>query len=239
MHGPLRAAFGVVGAFATGLAVLSVGAPDLVAETEPLATLVGAASALGPRTLFVLGSAAVGLYLFGAVWKSPEERLVEGDRSGAERFERLVTDAPETVTAPDRTLAANDFDAAVDRAVDGDERAMDQIRDRIRRLAVARLERGGWDDDSAADAVATGKWTDDRIAAAFLSGADGVVPSLRSRLRLWLDPATERERRVRQTVAAVDAIAEDERIDGETGDDADTDGTAPGVEPIRDGGVGE
>ncbi|MFC7142155.1 hypothetical protein ACFQMA_20250 [Halosimplex aquaticum] len=238
MRGPVRTAFGVIGVFATLLGLLSVGAPSFVADTEPLATLVGTASTVEPRTLFVVGSAAFGLYLVGAAWASPEDRLVGGDCSGADRFERVLAAPPETVTAPDRTLVADDFDAAVERANDGDERAMDQIRERLRRLAVARLERDGWDDGSAAEAVASGEWTDDRTAAAFLSDAGATVPSLRSRLGLWLDPATERERRIRRTVAAIDALP-DTGPAGETSQDgADTDHGRTDEEGLHGGGVG-
>ncbi|WP_436923603.1 DUF7269 family protein [Halosimplex amylolyticum] len=247
MRGPVRVAFGVVGVLATLLGVLSVSAPSLVAGTEPLATLVDAASTLEPRALFVLGSVAVGFYLVGAVWKSPEDRLVSGDRSGTERFERIVADPPGTVTAPDRTLVATEFDATVERATTGDERAMDQIRERLRRLAVARLRRSEWDGDSSDGAVASGEWTDDRTAAAFLSGDEGPVPSLRSRLRLWLDPAAERERRLRRTVAAIDALPASPRTDSERGSTRDSDGAVDGgsgrertpPEEVGGGGVGE
>lgn len=243
MRGRLRVAFGVVGALAALLGVLSVGAPSLVAETEPLATLVGAASGLEPRTLLVLGSAAVGLYLVGAVWRSPDDRLVAGDRSGSERFERVVDERPETVAAPDRALTGNDFDAAVERATAGDRRAMDRIRDRLRRLAVVHLHRDGWDGDSATEAVASGEWTADRTAAALLSEDEEPVAPLRSRIRLWLDPAAERERRIRRTVAAVEALPDSGSHDSDSERDGTDSGDASGAsadgERVRGGGVGE
>jgi len=94
--------------------------------------------------------------------------------------------------------------------VGGDERAGEAVDERLRGLVVARLTREGYDRAAADRAVATGGWTDDRTAAAFLAGEGGPVPTLGSRLRLWLDPESERERRIRRTVAALDDFADAE-----------------------------
>lgn len=242
MRRPVRGALGVVGVLATLLGVLSVLSPSVVAETEPLATLVGVVRGIDPRTLFVFGSAAVGLYVVVSAWRSPVDRLVGGDREGAARFEQALADPPETVVASDRTLTGNDFDAAVERAAAGDERAMDRVRDRLRGLAAARLVRAGRPDDSVGDAIASGEWTDDRTAAAFLSEDGGPVHSLRSRLRLWLDPKTERKRRVRRTVAAIESVssgAPNEARRDETGRDGDEVHGESGERPERGDGDGD
>lgn len=214
----VRGVLGGVGVLATLVGALTVWAPSLVAETEPLATAVASTSGLAPRDLFVFGSVAVGLSLLASALQSRDDRLVAGDPSASDRFERIVVDPPETVTAPEETLTASAFDAAVERAADGDEGAATAVRDRLRSLAVARRSRAERDGDgtgsdpaaateSAERAVATGAWTDDRTAAAFLSGPEGPVPSLGSRLRLWLDPEAERERRIRRAVEAIDGLA--------------------------------
>ncbi|WP_123537117.1 DUF7269 family protein [Halosimplex salinum] len=208
MRGALRGAVGAVGVLATLLGALAVVAPSFVADTEPLATLVGAASGVGPRDLFFLGSAAVGLYLAGSVLQSPDARLLAGDAAASERFDGVVADPPESVTAADRTVTGNAFDVAVERACAGDERALEQVRERLRALAVARFTRAERDSESASRAVAAGEWTDDRTAAAFLSEDDGPYPSIWSRLRLWLDAETERERRIRRTVEGIDALGD-------------------------------
>ncbi|QPV62075.1 hypothetical protein I7X12_15170 [Halosimplex litoreum] len=208
MAGTVRAALGGLGVLATLLGALAVAAPAAVAETAPLSTLVSAAASVGPRDLFVAGSAALGLSLLRAAVTSRESRLVSGSAAESRRFAAVVADEPETATAPDGTLAANEFAEAIERAVDGDDRALETVDERLRRLAVARLVREGMDCESADRAVAAGTWTDDRTAAAFLSEEDGPVATLRSRLRLWLDPARERERRIRRTVAALDEVAE-------------------------------
>lgn len=209
MGGVFRAALGGLGVLATLLGALAVAAPAAVAETAPLSTLVSAAAAVGPRDLFVAGSAALGLSLLRAAVTSRESRLVSGSPAASRRFAAVVADDPETATAPGGTLAATEFDETVDRAVGGDERAGEEVRERLRRLAVARLTREseGRDRESADRAVAAGTWTDDRTAAAFLSEEGGPVATLGSRLRLWLDPDRERERRVRRTVAALDEVA--------------------------------
>jgi hypothetical protein len=208
MVGTLRAALGGLGVLATLLGALAVAAPAAVAETAPLSTLVSAAASVGPRDLFVAGSAALGLSLLRAAVTSRESRLVSGSSAASRQFEAVVADEPETATAPEGTLAASEFDDAVERAVDGDERALAELGERLRRLAVARLTREGWDPEGADRAVAAGTWTDDRTAAAVLSGEDGPVATLGSRLRLWLDPERERERRIERTVAALDEVAE-------------------------------
>ncbi|WP_436932767.1 DUF7269 family protein, partial [Halosimplex halobium] len=143
-------------------------------------------------------------------------------------FAAVLADEPETATAPEGTLAAGDLDESVERAVAGDERAREAVEDRLRRLAVARLTRTGRDREAADRAVAEGTWTGDRTAAAFLSGADGPVATLGSRLRLWLDPKGERERRIERTVAALDGLADPEP------------GNRPGASETADpGGDGE
>jgi hypothetical protein len=225
MAGTLRAALGGLGVVATLLGAMAVAAPAAVAETAPLSTLVSAAASVGPRDLFVAGSAALGLSLLRAAVTSRESRLVSGSAAGSQRFAAVVAEDPETATAPEGTLAANDFDEAVERAIDGDDRAVEEVTERLRRLAVARLAREGLDRESADDAVAAGTWTDDRTAAAALSREDGPVATLGSRLRLWLDPERERERRIRRTVAALDGI------DGSTPTGESVDVAAASSEP--------
>jgi hypothetical protein len=58
--------------------------------------------------------------------------------------------------------------------------------------------------ERAREAVAAGTWTDDPVAAAFLAGEGGPVPSLRARARLWLLPERERERRVERALRAIE-----------------------------------
>lgn len=237
MRPTLRAAAGGLGVLATLLGALAVAAPAAVARTAPLSTLVNAAATVGPRDLFVAGSAALGLSLLRAAVSSRESRLVSGSPAASRRFAAVVADEPETATAPEGTLAASEVDEAIDRAVGGDERAGEQVGDRLRRLAVARLAREERDRASADRAVAAGTWTDDRTAAAFLSGDDGPTPTLGSRLRLWLDPERERERRIRRTVAALDGVAESPAGTGPVGAGPRSPDVGRTVADDGDGGV--
>jgi len=208
----IRATLGTAGVVALVLGGLAVVAPTFVTETEPFSSVVRTAADVGPQTLFVLGSVAATLYLVASLLHSRENRRITGDRSASVRFDRTLVDPPESVSAADGTLVGGAFDAAIERAIEGDERALERVRDRLQRLAVARVTResGARDGTASADAVrravAIGTWTDNRTAAAFCADARGPTASLGSRLRLWLDPETERERRVRQTVAAIGSI---------------------------------
>ena len=214
MQRQLRRVLGVAGVVATLLGGLAVVAPTFVAETEPFASVVGAASAVGPQTPFVVGSVAGTLYLVVSTFYSPEDRLLAGNGSAGDRFERTLVDPPESVSAADGTLVASGFDAAVERAIDGDGRALERVRDRLQRLVVARLTRGdgpiegSMDEAEAKRALATGAWTETRTAAAFCADGKGPTASIGSRLRLWLDAGSERERRIRATVATIESLGD-------------------------------
>ncbi|ELY74709.1 DUF7269 family protein [Natrinema pallidum] len=69
--------------------------------------------------------------------------------------------------------------------------------------------------DSAREAVRTGTWTDDPVAAAFL--AEELPQPPRERLRAAVDPGAAYHRRVRRTLAAI------ERIDDGTARNAEVD----------------
>jgi hypothetical protein len=96
---------------------------------------------------------------------------------------------PEDVrTAP---VPGAEFDAVVDDGVGLRERLFgdgrEQVRRRLRETAtqtVMRRENCGR--ERARESVATGTWTDDRDAAAFLGGDEGPTPPLSSRMRAAL-----------------------------------------------------
>lgn len=70
----------------------------------------------------------------------------------------------------------------------------------VRLLATNR----GLATDAALDAVRSGTWTDDPVAAAFL--ADDRRQPFAERLRAAVDPGAAHTRRVRRTLAAIEAI---------------------------------
>jgi len=205
----LRTVLGTVGIASTLLGVLAVTNPGLVAGTEPLATLVRTLSDVGLSKLLLGGCVTVGFAVVRLAWRSPGGDE-SGDRAGedpATAFDRLLDAPPEAVTVETARPTAAALDATVDRAVAGDAAALAEVSDRLAGVAADRLVRyRGYAPPAAADAVAAGTWTDDRVAAAFLSESHGPIHSFGSRLRLWLDPETERRRRLDRTVGAVDAL---------------------------------
>jgi len=206
-------AVGLAGALATALAVVVVLGPDVAPVVDVLAPFADWLSGLGAERLLFASIGLVALSVLASVLVPGGERVVTDD-GASERFERVLDRPPEGVasTAP-RTAA--DLDAVVQRAVAGDDEAVSTVRDRLRELGTETLTRRTDDTgETPAERVESGTWTDDRTAAAFLADEAGPAFPLRSRLRLWLDPETERERRIRRTVAAVTSLADDEFTGG-------------------------
>jgi len=83
-----------------------------------------------------------------------------------------------------------------------------RIREGLRAAAVDVLVAYGGDDESTArERLATGRWTDDAYAAAFLAGEPPPAPSLRDRLRAAAGRESTLQRSVRRTVDAIAAVA--------------------------------
>ncbi|EMA37338.1 DUF7269 family protein [Halobiforma nitratireducens] len=103
-----------------------------------------------------------------------------------------------------------------------------EVRDRLIDGAVRVLaSRGGLEADAAREAIRTGEWTDDPVAAAFLS------PRLRQppgeRLRGAVDPGSAYTRRVRRTLSAIEAV----ETDNTSRTPADSRESTDGDEPAR------
>jgi hypothetical protein len=221
-----RRAVGAVGALVVALGAVVVLSPGLATDSA-LGPVVAAISGVDVRHLLLAGGAVVTLVLLAAALVPGGDRVVENDRA-SERFERTIEEPPESaVDATPRTGAA--FDTTVDHAVAGDEGALERVRDRLGDVVAATLagqtpdkHRGTGD---GRQAVAAGTWTDDRVAAAFLGGPEGPSQSLPARVRHWLAPERERERRIERTVAAL------ERLDrsGHPGSPGATGQVPPGV----------
>lgn len=198
-----RTLVGVAGVVATGAAAVAVARPSLLLSAEPIATAVARAEEVDLETLLLATSAAVGAYVAWSSRRGTDDRLISERTAAADRFERVLDEPPESVQADAVATTGGDLDAAFERAVAEGDPALAEVRGRLTDLAVSTLSQGRRSEEEASRAVARGEWTDDRTAAAFLSGSEGPVPSLLSRLRLWLDPETERERRIRRTLAAI------------------------------------
>lgn len=199
--------FGGLGALATLAAVAVALRPDLV-ETLPQA--VSVVESQPPERLLlglglVVGALAVWTSRGGSPVDDPPERP-------AARFAR-VGDPPEAASAADRALTGASFDGQVAVACSGDDSALRAVRDTLADTAASALARTeDRDSEQARRAVETGAWTDDPLAAAFLADDGGPDFPVTARLRAWLDPETERRRRVERTVEAIRESAETEGV---------------------------
>ncbi|WP_132059998.1 DUF7269 family protein [Halorussus amylolyticus] len=192
---------GVVLTVATAAVVV---APDLLAD--PLAEIAAALESRDPRRLLLGLGVVVGIY---AAWTARSGSSGPPPSGGPAAVFEGVGDPPETVTAADTARTGDSFDSQIDLAAAGDPVALASVRSTLAETAEATYARAAdRSPEDAARAVETGAWTDDPVAAAFLGGEDAPSFSLPARLREWLDPAAERERRVERTVEAVEAAFE-------------------------------
>jgi hypothetical protein len=198
--------FGVLTIVLTSIALALTLVPSLVETVPSLVAVLETLARIEADTFGLLAGAALVALLSVLVVVSPSPTVDTTDR-----FTELRTHPPEAVTVTEATQLGAAFDARVNRAVRG-QASMDPIRSRLVDLACdVHVARTGLDPAVARKAVRTGRWTTDRTAAAFLA-ADGPSHSLWSRLRLWLDPDTERRRRIDTTVAAIRDHAERESL---------------------------
>jgi len=162
------------------------------------------ASALGPASSVdaTVGTGLLGLGLLAYAF----HRRRSGDETPDDP---LLADAePAARDAPGERV-----DAALARVVaDSSGRASTDaravVRERVRLTAERAYAQGaGADDADAAEAVAAGEWTDDRVAAAFLGDERAPRLPLRERLRGWLHPGRAFERRARRAAAAAHDLA--------------------------------
>ncbi|WP_372479772.1 hypothetical protein ACAH01_15390 [Halomicrobium sp. HM KBTZ05] len=198
--------FGVVGTVATLLAAGLLFAPETLLSVAPVAPLVTLGEAANARQLLLGGSLLAGLYLLVAARSAT---LPSRDGEGGDAFDAATAEPPEAVTTARQRRTGAALAATIDDAIAGEDEALDAVRERFRETATAAYaQTAGCGPEAARRAVERGDWTDDRTAAAVLSGDDGPSHSLWSRLRLWLDPAAERRRRLHRTVSATRGLTE-------------------------------
>lgn len=199
--------FGVLAAVAAAGLLL---VPESVLGFPAVSALVAALAGLDPRRFVLLLSGAVGLLALVLA-------LIRGaGRPTLEGFDEFRERPPEAVTESEAPRSGVAFDRRIAAAVEGSEDGEAAVRERLRSSAVQAYARTtGTDEPAARATVAMGRWTDDATAAAFLAAPGGPSPSLGSRIRLWLDPAAERRRRVEATVAALESLLDGEDDAGE------------------------
>jgi hypothetical protein len=197
------------------------------------------AVALTPVTASEAGGGALAVALVGAVLA-----VAKLYRSGAdaetvapapwEEGGELVEGTPEETADPaDVTGAelAELVDEACERAREAEtvEEGFAVVRRPLGETLTRVLAAGGADPDQVEGALATGAWTDDRVAAAVVDErVDLPRASLWGRLRAWLFPERVVRRGTARAVAAIDDAAERE-LPPVVGEDAPR--TAPTVAP--------
>jgi len=204
--------FGALGTLVTVLAAVAVFASGVVEAIGPLAGLASALGEVDRRHLLLAASAVVGLFVSAVSW-----RATAAGGGEADAFDAATAGPPESVTSARQHLTAAGIERDIDAAVRGNDGATRHVRDRLRETVTRAYARAtGCSVAEARTAVRTGEWTDDRTAAATLADDDGPTHSLWSRLRLWLDPEGERQRRFDGTVRAAGRLAGDDPVGGES-----------------------
>lgn len=189
---------GALGAALTLGAAAVLVRPDLA---DSLSGVVAVLESQDPKRLLLALGSVVGAYAAWTARTGSSDGFSESE-GPATRFDG--DDPPEAVSAADRTRTGASFDGRIEAACSGDESAADAVRSTLSETAASAYARAAdRTPEEARRAVETGAWTDDATAAAFLAGDGGPGFSLWARLRAWLDPETERRRRVERTVEAV------------------------------------
>lgn len=198
------AVFGTGGLLATAFGIGLLVAPEFFLDIEPIAEAVATVAAID-QTRLVLGASIVAvLYVVLAARSRPRASVQGTDLSGDKRFAKTITSRPEAVTADQRSLAAAGIDLEVQTAIESGQR-LQRFRSTLVETAVSvYANTENTDEESGRAAIERGAWTDDRVAAAFLAGEDGPTPTIWDRIRLWLVPERERERRIERTIAAIE-----------------------------------
>lgn len=128
----------------------------------------------------------------GALAETPPEATPDTDRISGTAF----TDHMETAAREARREATVDA-------------GLSAVREPLRETLVAALRQGGLDEDRIDDVLASGSWTDDRVAAAVVD--ERVSPprrSLRRRVWAWLFPHKAVRHRAARSVGAVSRAAD-------------------------------
>lgn len=193
----------VLGGATLLLAIAIVGAvmvPEQVATVPAVRAAIDAAATLDSETIGLGGAVVVtALLLLALVVSRP-------DSTGGDAFDALRTNPPETVAEDDSDRVGRVLDSAISESA---AESSGVVKKRLRDIAEEQVRRYGPEAQDPTVAVARGSWTDNRPAALFIG--EQVQPTLLERLRSWLDPDAERRRRIRATVAALEALAEANR----------------------------
>ena len=171
----------------------------------------------------LLAVTAIGLWVWG-----PDKRagrpgpLVDGypPECGSISSERSIYERDTIETAATRRYRTM-------RRHDGED-IREQLADGAMRVLVTK---GGFQAATVRDAIRSGTWTDDPVAAAFLSPA--VPLPVTERLREAIDPGAAYTHRVRRTLSAIERIGSTELAEPGRGDEPDAETTEHPQEVAR------
>ncbi|ARS89801.1 DUF7269 family protein [Natrarchaeobaculum aegyptiacum] len=165
---------------------------------------------LDPDLALLAIGVLVGLF---AIWRSYFSGASDVGDSAPTRDNRATaaSDARGTA-ATDVAVVGQRTSEDVDRIIEALQRGRSVDTDPIRadvRDALTTVETArGHSPEAAAERIATGAWTDDRIAATFLGDERAGRLTLWHRLRAWLFPGRTVERRLERTLAELERYAD-------------------------------
>lgn len=198
---PRTALFGAVGTVATVVGTGLLVAPGFLLGFGPLSAAVDAVAGI-ERTRIGL---AAGALVFAALAVTARSSSEEATPSSVDaRFDRAATAPPEQATVSPGALTGGTLDGDTEQAIEEGGAAFRDVRAYLYEVAVsAYAERMAVSEAKAKATVDRGQWTDDPVAAYVLG--ERQAPPI-ARVRRWLVPTRERERRIRRTVAAIEEV---------------------------------
>lgn len=193
----IQALFAFLGLLTTSVATIYALAPAVLPQ-QLHETLITSLDSITPDSLGIMVGAFIVLYALWIARKNtaqtpppvidhtPPEQPVETTLHGAE----INTTISELSTGlRDRTQSKAD---------------VEPVRTTVQELTIAVVARQpDMTHDEAVDQIKHGDWTTNDTAAAFVAGADGPTHSLPHRIRWWLFPAVEFDRRLSETISEV------------------------------------
>jgi hypothetical protein len=204
----LRAAVGAVGIAAVGLAgtlAFAPGAGEQVVDIDVLVRTTPLSEAALRALAVAVAGAICAAWVVWTAGPTGEDDLPEGPLSEPTTdFSTLREAPPEHATAD--PMVGEEFDERVVRSAAAAASAddYDAVRCEIRRIAVSAVAHvEGCDEAAAEDTVREEEWTDDAIAAAYVSDRESAL-LFRQRLRAWLRPSRTRIDRIERSLSAIE-----------------------------------
>lgn len=199
--------FGAIGAVTTGIGVGLLAAPGLVRSIGPLDRLVETIARGDPTLLILAAGLVVAGYVVLAARSEPAPDTTPARTAAERRFGTSGNSPPEAVTTDRRTVAATTVDAEFEAAVECGGPELTAVRGRLATVAAETYAVAtGSSMEAAREAIDRGAWTDDPVAAMFLSTGTQPNPPAEARIALWLRPQRERRRRIERTITAIEQL---------------------------------